>query len=177
MEKIRYTQRICKDKEKISRFLAERRVGTLGMCDKDGMPYVIPVNYIYWNEKIYIHGMGSGKKNSILESNQEVCFNVFEELGTVTDPVPCKCDTSYFSVVIFGKAILVQDMDEKTKALTKFLDKFVPNLFSRNLSTQFVDKYRSSLDNKPVSVYCICPEKLTAKENPMDMEHMFNNEK
>jgi Predicted flavin-nucleotide-binding protein len=51
MEKIRYTQRICKDKEKISRFLAERRVGTLGMCDKDGMPYVIPVNYIYWNEK------------------------------------------------------------------------------------------------------------------------------
>lgn len=114
MEQIKYTQRICNDKEKIDRFLTEKRVGTLSMCDKGEKPYALPMNYIYWKDKIYIHGMGSGKKNCILAENPSVCFTVFEEFGTVTDPVPAKCDTSYFSIVIFGKAVVVEDLDEKT---------------------------------------------------------------
>src|SRR5471030_936125 len=141
MEQIRYTQRICDDKEKINNFLIEKRVGTLSMCDKEGKPYALPVNYIYWNGKIYIHGMGSGKKNNDVSENSKVCFNVCEEFGTVTDPVPSKCDTSYFSVVIFGEAVLVQDLDEKTQALTQFLEKFMPHFFKNPLSKQFVDKY------------------------------------
>jgi nitroimidazol reductase NimA-like FMN-containing flavoprotein (pyridoxamine 5'-phosphate oxidase superfamily) len=173
MEPIRYTQRICDDKEKIDRFLAEKRVGTLSMCDKGGNPYAVPVNYIYWNGKIYIHGMGSGKKNVILAANSLVCFTVFEEFGTVIDSVPCKCDTSYLSVVIFGKAVPVQDLDEKTQVLMRLLEKFAPHLFKNPLSMQFVDKYRSACDNNAVAVYCIYPEDLTAKENPVDMEHMF----
>ena len=174
MEQIRYTQRICNDKEKIDSFLIKKRVGTLSMCDEKCKPYSIPLNYLYWNGKIYIHGMGSGKKNNILAVNPSVCFNVCEEFGTVTDPVPSKCDTSYFSVAIFGKAVLIEDLDEKTQALRQFLEKFVPHFFKNPLSKQFVDKYRSSLDNNAVAVYCINPEDMTAKENPIDMEHMFN---
>lgn len=177
MEKIRYTQRICEDKERIKNFLVEKRVGTLSMCDKEGNPYALPMNYIYYNDKIYIHGMGSGKKNTILAEKPSVCFTIFEEFGTVTDPVPCKCDTSYLSVVIFGKAILVENLEEKTQALTQLVEKFMPEFFKNPLSTQFVGKYHSSFDNKAVAVYCIDPESLTAKENPVDMEHMFNRNK
>jgi nitroimidazol reductase NimA-like FMN-containing flavoprotein (pyridoxamine 5'-phosphate oxidase superfamily) len=174
MEPIRYTQRICEDKEKINRLLAEKRVGTLSMCDKeDRSPYTIPVNYVYWNDKIYIHGMGSGKKNDLLAANPAVCFTVFEEYGTVTDPVPCKCDTAYLSVILFGKGILVEDPEEKAQALMRLLEKFTPGLFKAPLSGQFVGKYRSSMDNKGVAVYRIEPEVLTAKENPVDLEHMF----
>ena len=173
MEKISYTQRICEDKEKIDRFLNEKRVGTLSMCDKEGRPYGIPVNYIYLEGKIYIHGMGSGKKNVVLGENPSVCFSVFEEFGTATDPVPCKCDTSYFSVVIFGKAVPVEKPDEKVRVLAQLLEKFTPGLFKNALSNKFVDKYRSSLDNKAVAVYCIDPEDLTAKENPINPECMF----
>ncbi len=174
MEKIRYTQRICEDEEKINKFLNEKRAGALSMCDTGERPYVIPVNYVYMDGKIYIHGMGSGKKNMLLEKNPSVCFTVFEEFGTVKDSVPCKCDTSYLSVVIFGKAALVQDLEEKTRALEGFMKKFMPGFFKNPLSMQFVDKYRSSFDNKAVAVYCICPEAVTAKENPVDMENMFN---
>lgn len=173
MEQIRYTRRICEDKEKIESFLMEKRVGTLSMCEKESRPYAIPVNYVYWNGKIYIHGMGSGKKNDVLAANPSVCFTVFEEHGTVTDSIPCKCDTSYLSVVIFGKGFPVEDTEEKTGALMKFLEKFTPGLFKNPLSPHFVDKYRSSFDNRKVAVYCIDPEVLTAKENPVDMEHMF----
>jgi hypothetical protein len=174
MEQIKYTQRICADQEKIDSFLSEKRVGTLSMCDKEGNPYALPVNYIYWNGKIYIHGMGSGKKNLILAQNSAVCFTVFEEFGTVTDSMPCKCDTAYLSVVIFGKVVLVQDIDEKTQALGQFLEKFTPHLFKIPLAQQLVDKYRSGFDNNAVAVYSIAPEVLTAKENPIDLEHMFH---
>jgi nitroimidazol reductase NimA-like FMN-containing flavoprotein (pyridoxamine 5'-phosphate oxidase superfamily) len=118
-------------------------------------------------------GWGSGKKNGILAANPAVCFTVFEEFGTVIDSVPCKCDTSYLSVVIFGTAVLVQDVDEKAQTLTKFLEKFTPHAWKTSLTTQLVDKYRSSLDNNAVALYCIDAEFRTAKENPVDMEHMF----
>ncbi|MFT8351113.1 pyridoxamine 5'-phosphate oxidase family protein [Clostridium saccharoperbutylacetonicum] len=177
MEQIRYTQRICGDKNKINNFLEDKRVGALSMCDEYGNPYVIPVNYIYLNEKIYIHGMGSGKKNRIIETKPSVCFTVFEEFGTVVDIVPCKCDTSYFSIVIMGKMFLVKDINEKTQVLTKLVEKFMPNFFKNPLSNQFVEKYKSSFDKMPVSVYCLSPEILTAKENPIDIEHMFKNMK
>lgn len=170
---IRYTQRICNDEEKIKRFLVEKRVGTLSMCDKEDGPYAVPVNYIYWNDKIYIHGMGTGKKNTVLAANPAVCFTVFEEFGTVVDPVPAKCDTSYLSIVIFGTVVQVADTTEKTQALERFLQKFTPGLFKTPLSEQFVDQYRSSFDNKAVSLYSLHPEVLTAKENPVDLEHMF----
>ncbi len=173
MEQIRYTQRICEDKEKIDGFLTEKRVGILGMSEKTGKPYAIPVNYIYWDGRVYLHGMGSGKKNDLLAVNPSVCFTVFEEYGTVTDSVPCKCDTSYLSVVIFGKAVLVKDIEEKTQALTKFLEKFTPDFFKNPLSRQMVDRYRSSMDNKGVAVYSIEPEELTAKENSINPEQMF----
>ncbi len=173
MESIRYTQRICNDQAQIDRFLTETRVGTLSMRDLEGQPYAVPVNYVYWNGKIYIHGLGSGKKNDVLAANPAVYFTVFAEFGTVTDAVPCKCDTSYFSVALFGQAVLVRDLDEKTGALRRFLEKFTPGLFQNGLAPQFVDKYRSGHDHRAVAVYRIDPEGLTAKENPVDMEHLF----
>ncbi|WP_371378109.1 pyridoxamine 5'-phosphate oxidase family protein [Sporomusa aerivorans] len=173
MEQIKYTKRICGDKEKITRFLQEQRVGTLSMCEEGGRPYAVPVNYVYWNNKVYIHGMGSGKKNDVLAVNRTVCFTVFEEFGTVADAVPAKCDTAYLSVVIFGKALPVEDLTEKTQALIQIVEKFMPQYFKTPLAAQFVDKYRSSFDDKAVAVYCIEPEDLTAKENPVDEANMF----
>ncbi|CUH97715.1 hypothetical protein P22_3850 [Propionispora sp. 2/2-37] len=143
------------------------------MCETADKPYAVPVNYVYWHDKIYIHGLGSGKKNKVLAANPAVCFTVYEEFGTVTDPVPAKCDTAYLSVVIFGKAVPVQDVNEKTQVLDRILEKFVPGFFKTPLPSQFVKQYRSLFDNKAVAVYCIKPDVLTAKENPIDMGHMF----
>lgn len=173
MDKMRHSQRECKDKDKIENFLKDKRVGTLSMIDKNGNPYAVPLNYVYYDNKIYIHGMGSGKKNEILSEKNDICFTIFEEFGTVTDNVPCKCDTSYFSVIIFGKAVLVEDLEEKTKVLMEILNKFMPEFFKSPMSQNFVDKYRSGHDNKAVAIYSIDLDKLSAKENPINLENMF----
>lgn len=173
-QKIRYKARICEDRERIDGFLSEKRVGVLAINDKDFSPYAIPVNYVYLNGSIYFHGMGSGKKNTLLEANPAVCFTVWDELGTVRDSVPCKCDTSYFSVVLFGQALAVDEVSEKTMALSALMDKFMPGMFKNPLSPVMVEKYRSSHDNRGVAVYRIKPEALTAKENPLDPPNMFS---
>ncbi len=61
MQQIRYTQRICTDKEKIDVFLAGARVGVVGLSAGD-YPYAVPVNFVWHDGCVYFHGMGSGKK-------------------------------------------------------------------------------------------------------------------
>lgn len=173
VEHIGYTQRICTDQEKINSFLSEERAGVIGMLDKDH-PYAVPVNYIWHKGSIYFHGMGSGKKVNILSQYPEVTFTIFKEYGTVTDPVPCHADTSYMSVMIFGKAERVSDSSEAAEALQKLVDKFMPDFYKQHLSSNLIEKYRSSMDGKAVSVFRITPVDLTAKENLVSQEKLFH---
>ena len=167
MNQVSYTQRNCTDQKKIETFLEQERIGVLGMVS-GVLPYTVPVNYVWHNGSVYFHGMGSGKKETILSQNPQVCFTVYKEHGSVTDPVPCHADTAYLSVMIFGKAEKVTDSVEATTALQKVLDKFMPNYGGHPLSSTLFEKYRSSIDGNPVSVYRITPQEMTAKENSVE---------
>jgi nitroimidazol reductase NimA-like FMN-containing flavoprotein (pyridoxamine 5'-phosphate oxidase superfamily) len=54
--------------------LRERTFGRLG-CIADGGPYVVPVNYIFDGNDIYIHSL-PGKKINALRANPRVCLQV-----------------------------------------------------------------------------------------------------
>jgi hypothetical protein len=118
--------------------------------------------------------MGSGKKEKILSQNPPVCFTIYEEYGTVTDPVPCHADTAYTSVMLFGKAEKVTDPEEATEALQKLIDKYMPEYYNHSLTSTFIEKYRSSLDGNAVSVYRITPQEMTAKENSVEPDKLLN---
>ncbi|MDK8179544.1 pyridoxamine 5'-phosphate oxidase family protein [Paenibacillus sp. UMB4589-SE434] len=172
MRPIIHAQRNCEDQEKINDFLIKTRTGLLGLTD-ERQPYVIPLNFVWWNSCIYFHGLSSGRKVSIIEQNNTACFTVFEEFGTVTDPVPAKTDTAYMSVMLFGSVEKVNQLDDSTDVLQQFLNKYVPGFYDRPLSKVHVDKYRSSLDNQTVSVYRLQPHTITAKENPVHEQNLF----
>jgi len=174
MNEIRYKQRICTDMKKIENFLETTRVGVIGLIDEENIPYAVPVNFVWHEGAIYFHGMGSGKKDAILSKNPDVCFTIFHEHGTTTDPVPCKADTSYMSVMIFGKAHKLSNFHEASEALEKFLGKYAPGFYKNALSAQMVEKYRSSHDNNPVSVYKIEAAEMTAKENAAPKEEIYS---
>lgn len=168
---IRYWKRDCTDKTKIDDFLEKAKVGYLGLSDGD-LPYVVPLNYVWYQNAIYFHGADSGRKCDILNRNSHVCFTVSEQYGTIADPVPASTDTAYMSVMLFGHAARVTDLDEATDALQAMLDKHVPGYYDKPLPKQHVAKYRSSL-NSEVAVYRITPEYLSAKENPLAEERKF----
>lgn len=164
MESVSYKARECRDEEKIHRFLSQSRVGLVGIGG-DEYPYVVPVNYVWHEGCIYFHGMGSGKKLRLLASHPSVSFTVYREAGTISDPVPCKADTSYMSVMVFGSAEKVTDIREAAEVLRQIINKFTPGVYKHSLSAKMVEGYRSAMDGNAVAVIRITPVHLTAKEN------------
>lgn len=172
MDKIRYTQRICNDSVKIEEFLSKERSGVLAIAGQE-YPYAVPVNYIWHNGNVFFHGMGTGKKNNLLIENPNVCFTIYKENGTVIDQVPCHADTSYMSIMIFGKVIKVSDPNEGAIALQKLVEKYMPGYYKHPLSGNLIDKYRSSMDGKGVSIYQLDVQYMTAKENVVEPDKLF----
>jgi uncharacterized protein len=152
--------------------LSEKRIGVIGM-NGDNFPYAVPVNYVWSDGSLFFHGMGSGKKETILKSEPLICFTVYEEYGTVTDPLPCHADTAYMSVMLFGKVEMVVDFEEAARALQNLIEKYTPGYYKKPLTSKLIEKYRSSFDGNGVSIYRLKPTSITAKENQSGEDKLF----
>jgi nitroimidazol reductase NimA-like FMN-containing flavoprotein (pyridoxamine 5'-phosphate oxidase superfamily) len=168
---IRQQKLACTDQAKINEFLQSAKTGFVGLSS-GSLPYVIPLNFVWMNNAIYFHGASEGKKVRIIEENANACFTVSEDQGTITNPVPAKTDTAYMSVMIFGEAEIVNDLDEAIQVMQKMLDKYVPGYYDTSLSKSHVDKYRSSLGSR-TAIYKIEAKEMTAKENPIQLDKLF----
>ena len=51
-----------KSKEKIIEFLNQQETGRVSSIDKDGFPQIIPMNFVYANDAIYMHSHPKGEK-------------------------------------------------------------------------------------------------------------------
>jgi nitroimidazol reductase NimA-like FMN-containing flavoprotein (pyridoxamine 5'-phosphate oxidase superfamily) len=120
--------------------------------------------------------MGSGKREALLREEPPVCFIIYEEYGVVKDKVPWHADTSYFSVMLFGKARKVTDPEEAAAVMQRLVEKFMPGFYGDrvdSINAGFIEKYRSSIDGNPVAVYSIKPDTVSAKENRVVPEELF----
>ena len=88
----------------------------LGMCWQEE-PYVIPMNFSYLNNYIYLHSAREGRKLDILRNNDKVCMEFDVDVELVQSQVACNTSMKYKSVLAFGKAIILKDVAEKKKAL------------------------------------------------------------
>lgn len=88
----------------------------LAMID-NGMPYLLPFNFGYNQNCIYIHSAPAGKKLDILHQNPQVCFEVEDETATVEGDIACRWSMMYRSVIGYGKVEIVTGFDEKQRAL------------------------------------------------------------
>ncbi len=172
MTQISYTARICDDPERIGAFLTAQRVGVLGLTTPQG-PYAVPVNFIWLDGSVYLHGMGSGRKVDVLRTGPQVCFTVYHEDGTVTDPMPCHADTAYMSVMVFGTAREVTDPVEGANVLQALVDKFLPGQYRTRLNGRLVQHYRSGMDGRAVGIFRIIPSQLSAKQNSAAPDELF----
>lgn len=120
-----------RSKEKIIEFLNQQETGRICSIDKDGFPQIIPMNFVYTNDVIYMHSHPRGEKLENIVKNSKVGFEVDHSLEFLpsyfTSPTDAsQADTLYISVVIKGKASLVSDPREKTLALNELMKKYQP---------------------------------------------------
>ncbi len=127
---LRRADREITDQAVLEAILRRAGVGRLGLA-VDNVPYIVPLNYVYHNGLIYFHSASEGRKIAMLKVNPQVCFEVDEHYGTVRSNKPVSHGTHYASVMVFGRASLVDDLHLKFDALQTLLDKYAPGRLYR----------------------------------------------
>ena len=120
-----------KSKEKIIEFLSSQQTGRISSIDENGYPQIIPMNFVFINDAVYMHSHIRGEKLDNIRRNKKVGFEVDKSLEFLpsyfSDPTDASlADTLYISVVIKGNGDIVSDREEKTTALNGLIKKYQP---------------------------------------------------
>lgn len=95
-----------------SELLANSKIGRLGCADERG-PYVVPVNYVFDGENIYVHSL-PGRKLAALQANPKACLQVDEIID----------EYHWRSAIAFGTYQDVTDPVERSRAVATLLARF-----------------------------------------------------
>lgn len=148
MKEMRRKDRQLNTEETLS-VLERGEHGILSTICKDGSPYGVPVNYVYFNGCIYFHcAKNAGLKLENIGNNANVCFTVVGK----TELLPAKFSTRYESAILFGKARILAE-SEKTEPLLKLIEKYSPDFMEAG--RKYVEKSASQTDIVEISIESI----------------------
>jgi len=96
----------------------------------EGRPVVIPTAYGRVGDRFYLHGSAANRMLRTAETGVDICVTVTLVDGLVLARSAFHHSINYRSVVIFGRALVVEDSREKFEALRSFTQHVVPNRWS-----------------------------------------------
>lgn len=111
------------DKKEIEAIIERATVCRIGLSE-DNLPYVIPVNFGFKDNNIYFHSAPMGKKIDILKKNNNVCFEIDIDHEIIISDDKCNSSMKYRSVIGYGKAVIVDDLNEKREALNIIMNHY-----------------------------------------------------
>src|ERR1700722_19129640 len=109
------------DRETIYNILDQAFVCHVGFI-ADGMPVVVPTNYVRVGDKLYLHGSTASRLMKTLGSGTPFGLSVTLLDGIVFSPTATGHSVNYRSVVVMGKAELVEDPAAKLEAMRDFVE-------------------------------------------------------
>jgi nitroimidazol reductase NimA-like FMN-containing flavoprotein (pyridoxamine 5'-phosphate oxidase superfamily) len=109
------------DRETVYRILDEAFVCHLGFV-ADGMPFVVPTNYVRVGDKLFLHGSPASRLMKTLASGAPFCLSVTLLDGIVCAPSAMGHSVNYRSVVVMGKAEIVEGHKAKLAAMRDFVE-------------------------------------------------------
>ena len=121
----RLPQRGAFDRESIDQILDEGFICHVGFA-VDGQPYVIPTGYARAGDRLFIHGSQASRMLRTLGQGLEVCLTVTLIDGLVLARSAFHHSMNYRSVVVFGRATVVDERKEKLAALRALSDHMIP---------------------------------------------------
>lgn len=128
-----------KELHKLEEIISKCKICRVGMVDGD-VPYVLAMNFGYKDQTVWLHCAKEGKKIDILKRNNKVCleFDTDHKLFARHEHVACSWRFAYRSVLVHGNAILIDNYDDKIKAL---------NVFMKNYSDREFEYSKPAVDN------------------------------
>jgi nitroimidazol reductase NimA-like FMN-containing flavoprotein (pyridoxamine 5'-phosphate oxidase superfamily) len=124
---MRVAKKEMRDREAVDDVLRRCAVGRLGTVGPDGLPMIKPLNYVFPDGAIYFHSAHEGEKIDDIRRESRVCFEVDIPLRYVRAAGnPCAAAYRYQSVIIKGRARMVDNPDERLRALQALMAKYQP---------------------------------------------------
>ena len=117
------------------KILETNNYGTLAFMGEDGYPQSLPVNYVYIDGKIVIHGAKSGHKARVFENPCKVSFTVVS-----SNKLKLEDFNTYFeSVMAFG---IIKTLEGKEKDEIHYA--WINKLAAKALDKKLIDDYYNS---------------------------------
>ena len=108
------------DPVEIQKILQESKILHLGLID-EGTLYIVPMNYGYTFENgkiiLYLHSAVEGYKLDVIGKNATCCFEMECGVEPFAGKIACQYGVAYYSLMGRGKAVIVDDVAEKEKAM------------------------------------------------------------
>ena len=145
------------DKKVIVSIIKRASICRVAMCWQDE-PYILPMNFGYSENCLYLHSAREGRKLNILQHNDQVCVEFDVDVEFVPFQKVCKTSMKYKSVLIFGKAVILKDITEKRNALDIIMQHYYQH------DSQSIFHYPEDVLEKTIIIK-VKIEKMTGKES------------
>jgi nitroimidazol reductase NimA-like FMN-containing flavoprotein (pyridoxamine 5'-phosphate oxidase superfamily) len=142
------------DKELMESILKRAIICRIGLS-QNNVPYIVPLNFGYKNNFLYFHSAKDGRKIDMIRKNNNICFEIDIDTKLLNAEKPCKWSMKYHSVIGFGKAFLVENSEEKRKAL---------DIITEHYAGKSSCEYPEELVNK-VTIIKVKIESMTGKKS------------
>ncbi len=118
----------------ITDIISRCKVCHVAMVDQEGKPYLVPMNFGFADDVIYLHSGQKGKKIDSLKKNPEVCINFTTDhkLSYQHKEVACSWNMKYRSVLCYGTVEFIEDAQLKRNALDVVMKQYTDGKFNYN---------------------------------------------
>lgn len=118
------------DFETCKAILKRQKQGVLSLIDQDGDPYAVPINYLYYQDKIYFHSAKQGHKIEALKLHPKASFCVIDK----DEIVPEKLTTYFRSVICLGHIYPIENQEAIIKPFSRA---FNPTISDEDIDKEF----------------------------------------
>jgi len=142
------------DKKEIEEIIHHCDVCFIGLTERDGSAYVIPMNFGYSEGELILHSGPEGKHLSLIGIDNRICVTFCSERKLVYQHPDVACSYSMLaqSVVCKGRVTFIEDLAEKEAAM---------NLTMKNYTDKAFKYSKPALMN--VKIWRVTIEEITAK--------------
>lgn len=127
--------------------------GVLAVTGDGGWPYAVPLSYVWRDGRVYFHCAVTGHKIDAIRADSRVSFCVVDR----DQIVPEEYTTYYRSVIVFGRARILDDPAEKRRAIEALSQKYRPG-FPEAMAAEIDGSWERFL------MVELAPEQITGKQ-------------
>jgi len=149
---VREPHRGVYDREAVYRILDEGFLCHVGFA-VNGQPFVIPTSYGRHGDSLYIHGSAASRMLRQMKGGIPVCITVTLLDGLVLARSIFNHSMNYRSVVILGKATLVDDAEEKLAALRILSEHILPGRWDDSRQPNASELKQTSVLRVPIEEF------------------------